>query len=96
MGNTAKHEEYGNKLHYLNSTKQQFDWDNDEIENDEELVKDKPISHTIILAYLPGIELEKEVMDKPGPTVIECIGETHANHALADSANSNSPHTTGV
>ena len=35
-------------------------------------------------------------MDEPGPALIEDIDETHANHAYADAANSNLPHTIGV
>ena len=36
----SKIEEYGNKLQFLNRTKQHFDWDNDELNNHELAVKD--------------------------------------------------------
>ena len=36
----SKIEEYGNKLQFLNRTKKHFDWDKDEPNNNEDLVKD--------------------------------------------------------
>ena len=34
-GTWSKIEEYGNKIQFLNRTKKQFDWDNDELDNNE-------------------------------------------------------------
>ena len=37
-GEISKFKEYGNKLEFLNWTKVRYDWDNDEIEDDEGLI----------------------------------------------------------
>ena len=54
----SKIEEYGNKLQFLNRTKQHFDWDNDELNNHELAVKDWYVSHPVVPDDLPGIDLE--------------------------------------
>ena len=41
----------------LNCTKKQFDWDNNELRNNEELVEDEAVSHPGITYDMPGIEL---------------------------------------
>ena len=50
-----KQEQNVNKLQFLNRSKQNFDWDNDNIDDNEEIIKDKYIAHPIITANLPGI-----------------------------------------
>ena len=57
-GTWSKIEEYGNKIQFLNRTKKQFDWDNDELDNNEELVEDKAVYLPVIPYDMPGIDSE--------------------------------------
>ena len=52
-GKRSKKEEYGNKLAFLNRHKEKYDWDNDEIAEEEGMVKDEP--YTELIAEIPGI-----------------------------------------
>ena len=62
-----KCEEYGKKLKFLNRTKQKYGWDNDELNDDDGLVKEDP-THPDLPAKIPGVDLESECMD-PGPAI---------------------------
>ena len=57
-GTRSKYVEYGNKIQFLNCTNQKFDWDNYELEDHDELVKDEAIAHTEIPSEMPDIYLE--------------------------------------
>ena len=56
-GTKLKIEDYGNKLQFLNYTKHKFDWDNYELDDNGELVKEESVSHPGIPAELTGINL---------------------------------------
>ena len=57
-----KRETYGRKLQFLNRSKDKYDWDNDEFEEDEGLVEDTPLTRAEIKAEIPRIEMENEQM----------------------------------
>ena len=60
-------EECGNKLQFLNKNKEKFDWDNDEVSNNDELVEKAPMTHPTLLAELPGIVEENDFSDDDAP-----------------------------
>ena len=59
MGEESKHEEYGNKMKVLNCTKQRKIWDNDELDDDENLVKEDS-AHPNHIAEIIRVGLEGE------------------------------------
>ena len=54
-GSKNNEEEYGNKLQFLNQNKDKFDWDNDELNNNDELVEKGPMTHLSLLTELPMV-----------------------------------------
>ena len=92
-GTLSKHAQYCNKLQFLNPTNEQFDWDSDELDDHELLVKDESVSHPGIPYELPGVELEKYIMYELLTTLVDKIDKTHIERANSASANANLPHT---
>ena len=87
MGRRSKRERYGRELEFPNQKKEQFDWDNMELEDDAMiLVEDTPI-HPTITAEIPGNELEEEQI---GPiSAVEEVETSEAELALAVMLNTN-------
>ena len=61
-GKKLKCEEYGIKLKFPNRTKQRYDWDNDDLDDDESIVEEDP-AHPDLPTKIPGVDLESEYMD---------------------------------
>ena len=59
-GKQSRSKQFGNKLEFLNRNKVRYDWDNEEIEEEEALVEPPPAAHPGILAEIPGVELEAD------------------------------------
>ena len=66
-GSKNNGEEYENKLQFLNRNKEKFNWDNDEVSNNDELVEEASMTHAILLAELPGIVEENDFSDDDVP-----------------------------
>ena len=94
-GQRSQREEVQNKLEFLNRLKQRYDWDNDDLEDDEGLVEEEEQAHPNIPAQLPGIELEAE---QPGETqAVQEDFTTDAEIMHAAAVNAGIDHkTTGV
>jgi len=74
----SAHDEYKNKLVFLNRKKQRYEWDNDDLEEDNDLPEP---AHPLIPAVLPGIDL---VTDQVGhDDVIEVVEESDTERATA-------------
>ena len=58
-GQRHKRENKSTKLEFLNQKRQQYNWDNNDLEYDEGLIE-QDIEHPDILAKFPGIYLESE------------------------------------
>ena len=54
-GERTKREEYGGKLTFLNRTKEKYDYDNNEIQEEEGLLQEKDGPLTELYTELPGI-----------------------------------------
>ena len=64
---TSRTTVFGDKLEFLNRMKSIYDWDNDDIVDDEEGLVDPEPNHTGhhgILAEIPGVDLESDEADK--------------------------------
>ena len=61
-GKSSRSQQYGNKLEFLDRKKARFDWDNEDIEEDEGLVEPDPnlTTHPGILAEIPGVMTESD------------------------------------
>ena len=57
---SSQSQQYGNKLEFLDRRKAKFDWENEDIEEDEGLVEPdlNPITYPGILAEIPGVIME--------------------------------------
>ena len=67
-GERTKIEEYGKKLTFINHTKEKQDRENDELQEEEGLLKDEDGPITELPAELPGIDIESEQIG-PEPDV---------------------------
>ena len=63
-GERTKREQYGKKLHFLNTHKMKFDWDNEELSEYEELMEYTPKTHQEIVSELPESEMEAEQIEE--------------------------------
>ena len=54
---STKREKYESKLIFLNRTKEKYDWDNDELQYGEVLIKDEYVPLTGLPDKLPGIDI---------------------------------------
>ena len=96
-GIRSKRETYGRKLQFLNWSKDKYDWDNDEFEEDEGLVEATPLTHAEITAEIPVIEMENEQMHvKESPVQDYDISTGQQAEAAADNANIKLHETAGV
>ena len=64
-GSKNNGEEYENKLQFFNQNKK-FDWDNNALSNNDELVEKAPMTHSILLAELLGIIEENDFSQELG------------------------------
>ena len=71
-------------LKFLNQKRQQYDWDNDDLEYDKGLIK-PDIAHPDIPAEFPGIDLESE--HPCHHQVVEVIEESKDEHIYAAQCN---------
>ena len=62
FGESSRSQQYGNKLEFLDRKKTKFDWDNEDIEEDEGLVEPdpNPTTHPGILVEIPGVVMESD------------------------------------
>ena len=60
-GSKSDKANYGTTLQFRNRNKVKFDWDNDELEEDEDLIEDeiRDNHHPSLPAEIPGVELER-------------------------------------
>ena len=93
-GKKSKREDYGNRLKFLNCTKQKYDWDNDQLNDDDEGLAKKDPVHPGLPAKITGVNLESECMDH-GPAIQEEVVDD-TTRAAAVRINSNLPCITGV
>ena len=79
----------------MNQNKEKFEWDNDELSNDDELMEEAPMTHPTLLAELPGIVEENDFSNDDAP--VQEIGPVD-DSILAEqaAANANLTQTTGV
>ena len=70
--------------------------DNDELDDNEELVKGKYVANIRITDDLTDIVLEEDMIDELWPEVVEDLYEIHSGHAYSAADNSNLSYTTGV
>ena len=59
-GKLSRSQQYGTKLESLDRNKANFDWDNDDLEENEGLVESNPTTHPGILAEIPGVAIESD------------------------------------
>ena len=84
-GVRSKREEYGKKLKFLNRNRQKYDWDNDELNDEEGLVEPEP-THPELTAEMPGIEIESEQIEPSDAVVEEEYSESELAAAAAENA----------
>ena len=82
-GKESKHQEYGNKLKFLNRTNEKYDWDNDELNDDEGLDEEDP-AHPNLPAEISGADLESECMNHGSPIQEEVVDIMRAATARAN------------
>ena len=60
-GKQSRSKQFGNKLEFLDRNKVRYDWDNEEIEEEEALVEPpRTAAHPGILAEIPGVVMESD------------------------------------
>ncbi len=96
-GKQSRSKQFGNKLEFLDRNKVRYDWDNEEIEEEEALVEPpRTAAHPGILAEIPGVEIEADREDGT-TTAIEAVPKPDlATRAAAARANANLAQNPGV
>ena len=70
-GKRSQRESYGTKIELLNRNMKKYDWDNDDLQEEEGLVEEiKEVAHPDLPAEMPGIDIEEE-QPEAGPAVEE-------------------------
>ena len=82
-----------NKLEFLNQTKDKYDWDNDDIKDDDGLTKEDH-THPNLYAKISPMDLEDECMD-PEPAIEEEVVDD-TTRATTACTNTNIPGNTVV
>ena len=61
-GKSSRSQQYGTQLEFLDIKKAKFDWDDEDIEVDEDLVEpdSNPATHPGILAEISGVVMESD------------------------------------
>ena len=95
-GRSSRSKQFGNTLEFRDRNKAKYDWDNEEIEEQANLVEPANTgAHPGILAEIPGVELETDHED--GTTAIEAVPKPDlATRAAAARANANLAQSPGV
>ena len=101
-GKTQKNLKYGRNVEFLNRSREQFSWENKELDEEVGLVEDEAV-HPEIPAEIPGVELESDyedtdgaVQDEPAPAFTDLQAAAAANADLARPTGVRPAQITGV